>query len=169
MASATYGDLLARRRDAGFEMFPVGTYDVRVVAAECETKSRKCFIVQFEVTSGPLAGRKFKNWMRIIEEHAGLVAIWFKEMAALGLTDQFFEAEPSDDQICAALMGRPAQAQVGRRVNKNSGEDVEDIRILPPVAGSAPVSAPAPNPMAAPAASPAAPLADPNAPGVPPF
>jgi len=174
VASAFYGDLLKKRQDAGLEMFPVGTYDVRVVDAEKPQKGGMGFIVQFEVINGPLAGRKFKNWMTlsdtVIENWPGLVAIWFKEMAALGLGDAFFEAEPSDEQTIAALNGRTATAQVGRRTKKNSGEEVADIRILPPSTPSAPVGAPAPDPMAmSTAVAAAAPVADPNAPGLPPF
>jgi hypothetical protein len=173
VANAFYRDLLAKRRDAGFELFPIGAYDVKVVDAEKPQKGGMGFIVQFEVTTGPLAGRKFKNWMTlsdtVIEQYPGLVAIWLKEMAALGLDDGFFEAEPSDDAVIAALKGRTARAQVGRRKKKNSDEEVEDIRILPPVVSAGPVAPPAPDPMAMAAAPAPGPVADPNAPGLPPF
>jgi hypothetical protein len=178
MANAFYRDLLKKRQDAGLEMFPVGAYDVRVVGAEKPTKGGMGFIVQFEVTTGPLAERKFKNWMTlsdtVVENYPGLVAIWFKEMAALGLGDDFFAAEPSDEQVIAALKGRTARALVGRRKKKNSDDEVEDIRIQPPAVQTGAVAAPAPDPMAAstaPAAAPAtpAPAADTNAPGLPPF
>lgn len=171
MATAAYRDLLTARRDAGFEMMPVGTYDVKVVDAEAPKKEGSMgFIVRFEVTSGPFAGRKFKNWMTlsqvVIEQYPGLIDAWFREMAALGLTDAFFEAEPANEQTIAALKGRTAQAQVGRRTKKGTTDEVEDIKILPPVGATAPVTAPAPDPMAA---APSAPAADPNAPGLPPF
>lgn len=175
VAKAFYRDLLAKRRDAGFELFPVGAYDVKVADAEKPNKGGMGFIVQFEVTSGPLAGRKFKNWMTlsdaVIEQYPGLVAIWLKEMAALGLGDDFFEAEPSDETVIAALKDRTGRAQVGRRKKKNSDEEVEDIRILPPLTPVGAVAAPAPDPMAVSVAAPvsAAPAADPNAPGLPPF
>lgn len=167
-----YRDLLAKRRDAGYELFPVGAYDVRVVDAEKPQKGAAMgFIVQFEVTTGPLAGRKFKNWMTlsdtVLENYPGLVNIWFKEMAALGLDDAFFEAEPGDAQVIATLKGRPARAQVGRRKKKGSDEEVEDIRIQPPALGAAPVT-PAVTPLAASAVVPA-PAADSNAPALPPF
>lgn len=174
MANAFYKDLLTKRRDAGFEMFPVGDYDVRVVDAEKPQRGGHGFIVQFEVTTGPLAGRKFKNWMTlsdtVIENYPGLLVVWFKEMAAMGLGDDFFEAEPSDEAVMAALKGRAACAKVGRRKKKGSDEEVEDIKILPPTTPNAPVAAPAPDPMAMAAApTAAAPSADPNAPGLPPF
>lgn len=171
MASAFYRDLLKKREDAGMELFPVGTYDARVVGAEVkvnENSGRKTFIVQYEVTTGPNAGRKLRNWMTIVEEYPGLVAMWFKDMAAMGLDDAFFEGEPGDAQICAALVGRTCEIAVGRRKkNKSSDEETEDIKVHPPVGGAAPVPPPAPDPMAA--AMAAAPAADPNAPGIPPF
>jgi hypothetical protein len=171
MATAFYRDLLKKRQDAGLELFPVGSYDVKVVGAETkvnENSGRKTFIVQYEVTSGPLAGRKLRNWMTIVEEYPGLVAAWFKDMAAMGLDDAFFEAEPGDLQICAALKDRPCRITVGRRKkNKSSDEETEDVRVLPPATGVTPVTPPAPDPMAT--AAGAAPVADPNAPGLPPF
>lgn len=168
MASARYADLLKQREDAGYEMFPVGTYDVKVIQAETPDKKtdRRTFIVQYEVLNGPLTGRKFKHWMRLVEEYPGLIAQWFAEMAAMGLGDAFFEAEPSDEQVCAALKGRYATAKVGRRLNKKTNEDVEDIRIAPPSVAATPVAPPAPDPMAA---ATSAPAADPMAPGLPPF
>jgi len=171
MASAMYRDLLKKREDAGLELFPVGVYDVKVIGAESkvnDNSGRKTFIVQYEVVSGPLAGRKLKNWMTIVEEYPGLVALWFKDMAAMGLDDAFFEAEPSDAQICAALQGRFCEIAVGRRKkNKTSDDETEDIKVRPPATGASAVAPPAPDPMAA--AMAAAPAADPNAPGLPPF
>jgi hypothetical protein len=153
------------------ELFPVGEYDVRVVSAEVkvnENSGRKTFIVQYEVITGPLAGRKLRNWMTIVEEYPGLLAGWFKDMASMGLDDAFFDGEPSDAQICAALKDRTCQILVGRRKkNKSSDEETEDVKVNPPTAGYVPVPPPAPDPMAA--AMAAAPAADPNAPGLPPF
>lgn len=170
MAEAFYRDLLATRRDAGLELCPIGVYDVKVDEATVkvnENSGRKSFIVQYEILSGPLAGRKVKNWMTIVNEYPGLVDMWFKDMAAMGLTDTFFEAEPEDKQICAALTGRMCQITVGRRKkNKTSDEETEDIKVRPPATATAPVAAPAPDPMASAVAAPAA---DPNAPGLPPF
>lgn len=178
MASARYNDLIQRRRDAGYELFPVGTYDCRVCNVEKPNKGAAMgFIVQFEVTNGPLAGRKFKNWMTlsdtVIEQYPGLLDMWFREMAALGLNDDFFAAEPSDEQVIAALKDRPARVQVGRRTKKGTTDEVDDFKVFPPAVPATPVAAPAPDPMAAMAAPAMAvdtsPAADPAAPGLPPF
>lgn len=184
MASTTYDDLIQRRRDAGLELLPVGTYDTVVIDAEKPQKGAAMgFVVQFEVTSGPLAGRRFKNWMTlseaVIAEWPGLIDAWFREMAALGFTDDYFAAEPDDKTVIAALKGRTASVQVGRRVKKNSGDEVADYKVFPPATPQPAVPAPAPNPFAqsappvasAPpaAVAPTGPAADPNAPGMPPF
>jgi hypothetical protein len=170
MATAYYKDLIKRREDAGFVLFPVGTYDCKVYDAEKPQKGGMGFIVQFEVVNGPLAGRKFKNWMTlsqvVIDQYPGLIDMWFREMAALGLTEAFFEAEPTDEQTIAALKGRTARVQVGRRKKKGSDEEVEDMKVFPPSTPAAPVTAPAPDPMAA---GVGALPADPNAPTLPPF
>lgn len=174
MASARYDDLIQRRRDAGYELFPVGTYDTVVIGAEKPNKGAAMgFIVEFEVTTGPLAGRRFKPWMTlsetVIEQYPGLIDMWFKEMAALGLNEDYFAAEPGDEQVIAALKGRTARVQVGRRVKKNSTDEVADYKVFPPAVPQAAVAAPAPDPMAVGAVPVAAPAADPNAPGMPPF
>ncbi len=170
MATTTYRELMKRRQEGGYELFPVGTYDVRVHDVEVKVNNnsgRKSFIVQYEVLNGPLAGRKLRNFMTIVEEFPGLVAIWFKEMDAMGLGDTFFESEPDDAQIAAALKGRTCQITVGRRKkSKTSDEEVEDIRVKPPVTGTMPAATPAVDPMLAVKSAPAA---DPNAPGLPPF
>lgn len=173
MATVAYKDLLQQRRDAGYEMFPVGTYDVKVVDAEVPQKGNSMgFIVQLEVLNGPHAGRKFKHWMTlsetVIAQYPGLLDMWFREMAAFGLGDAFFESEPSNEQTIAALKGRTARAQVGRRTKKGTDEEVENTKILPPATPMAPVAAPAPDPMAM-TATPSAPAADPTAPNLPPF
>lgn len=169
VAEILYRDLLKQRQDAGLELFPIGVYDARVVAAEAkvnESSGRKSFIVQYEVISGPHAGRKVRNWMTIVSEYPGLIAAWFKDMDAMGLDDAFFSAEPTDAQICAALVGRTCQITVGRRKkNKSSDEETEDIKVAPPAVAMPPVAPPAPDPMAAAGV----PAADPLAPGLPPF
>lgn len=173
MTTARYKDLIQQRRDAGFELMPVGTYDVKVVNAEVPQKGNAMgFIVQFEVLNGPEAGRKFKHWMTlsetVMQQYPGLIDLWFKEMAALGLNEAFFESEPSNEQTMNALKDRTGRAEIGRRKKKGTDEEVENIRIFPPSTPVESVSTPAPDPMAMAAVS-SAPVADPSAPNVPPF
>ena len=162
MAEVAWDDLLEAYEDSGVSLCPVGTHDVRVVEAlygETST-GRSQFVVQYEVLTGPHAGRKVKHWMTIVKEYPGLVGQWFKQMEAMGLPKAYFQAKPSNAQVCADLTGRVCRIEVGRRKKRGSDEETEDIsKVLPPAEGTA---TSAPFPAAAPSGA-----ADPYAPPVP--
>lgn len=167
MSSVNWDDLLASYEDSGVSLCPVGTHDVRVVAAEYgeTTTGRSKFVVQYELIGGPHAGRKVKHWMTIVKEYPGLVAQWFKQMDAMGLPKTYFQAKPTNEQVCADLVGRTCRIEVGRRKKNGSDDETEDIsKVLPPLDGAA---ATAGIPTAFPSA-PAVGAADPLAPQ-PPF
>lgn len=165
MASVNWDDLLAAYEDSGVSLCPVGTHDVKVVKAEYgETSTgRSQFVVQYEVLNGPHAGRKVKHWMTIVKEYPGLVGQWFKQMEAMGLPKTYFQAKPSNEQVCADLVGRVCQIEVGRRKKRGTDEDTEDISKVLPAPGGVSAAVGAPSPFASVPAG----AADPQAPQVP--
>ncbi len=140
MGQVQWDDLLKAYEDSGVSLCPVGTHDVKVVKAEYgETSTgRNQFIVTFEIAAGPHAGRKVRHWMTLVPEYNGLIAQWFKQMAAMGLDKAYFQAKPGNEQVCADLVGRDCRIEVGRRKKRGTDEDTEDIsKVLPPVNGLA--------------------------------
>ncbi len=144
MASVRYDDLLASRKDADSAVCPAGTYDVKVHSADYGKSSsgRDMVTVKFEITSGPRTGRRLTHWMTIVPEHANLVDQWFRQMAAFGLDEQYFQAGPTNEQVERDLLGRTAQIEVGVRKKRGTDEDTEDIkRVMPPSGGQQPLVA----------------------------
>jgi hypothetical protein len=101
-------------------------------------------------------------------------------MKALGLNDQYFGTNPSDDAIAAAMLNRPFRGRIkkstyqGKERNEFESyapviaEGVTPNQAAPAVAAApAPTPAPAPAPTAAPQAAPA-PAAAPVAAATPP-
>lgn len=172
MAQAQYSDLLKAADDEGLSLCPIGTYDVKVYKAEAGTTSKgnKMFTLVYEVVSGPNAGRRLKNWMAMTPDYPGLLKKWFREMAAMGLAREYWEAEPADGKVCADLTNRMCRIEVGVRKDRE-GEDTEDIKkIMPPVGGAQPAPSVGAVPSFAPpvgAAIPGGPAADMNAPTLP--
>ncbi len=172
MAQARYADLLKAADDEGLSLCPAGTYDVKVYKAEAGTTSKgnKMFTLTYEVVSGPNAGRRLKNWMAMTPDYPGLVKKWFREMAAMGLAREYWEAEPADGKVCADLTNRMCRIEVGVRKDRD-GEDTEDIKkIMAPVGGAQPTPSVSAGPPFAPPVSatiPGGPVADVKAPSVP--
>lgn len=179
MASASFNDLLNNAEDDGFTLFPEGTYDVVVEEASGEPakSGRDQVVATFKVLNGPKAGSTFRHFMVVVPEYPGLVGRWFAEMAHLGLSREYFKAEPTYKQVAGAIVGSRVRVVVGRRLNKKTNEDTEDIKVIGALAGGVPkvpgmpggLPAPVAAAPAAPAPVPAAHAADPSAPNLPPF
>lgn len=172
---------LMREAGGGFEPIPDGSYDAQVAAAEAlESSTRKTmFKVKFQVLTGPYAGRPVWSNLVISPENPSALGYFFANMAALGLTSDYFAQNPHPTHVADALVGRQCRVEVSSRVYQ--GQKRNDVkRIMPlnsavqaPPAPSAPMSAPvAPVPAPAPAPAPvptvetsavaAAPAFDPN-------
>lgn len=191
MAVVNWKDLQRAAGDAGFEPLPVGWYDVVVDTAEAtQSGSGKDMIkTTFRVEGGPYDGKKVFNQFVISPENANALAFFFRHMAAMGLNDAFFAAEPRTEQVAGALVGRRARIKVSiRQWNEQDRNNVDQVAPpqggaatapspsaapLPtgPVAngpGNSPVTAPsAPAPSVAPPASPSPVAPPPPPPGMP--
>ncbi len=174
MGQISYDDLLQSYEDSGISLCPVGTHDVKVIKAEYGQTStgRDQFVVTYELVGGPNAGRTLRHWMTIVPEYPGLVRQWFMQMEAMGLDKAYFQAKPTNEKVCADLVGRTCRIEVGRRPKRGGSgdEETEDIKkVSPPLDGAA---APVPvvmSPIPAVAAPPVASqfAADPTAPVAP--
>lgn len=171
MASANFSDLLQAARDAGYSNCPPGTYDVKVISTEAKqtAKGKDMFVIKYEITTGPNAGRKVTNRMTISPESAAALGFFFREMRAMGLDETYFAKNPTVHQIAAELMGKTCQIVVA--TEQYNGEDRDVVKkIMPPVTGvSSPVMAATPQPVAPQSPAAVAPqrVADPTAPSVP--
>ena len=137
MAVVNWKDLQKAAGDAGFDPLPVGFYDVIVDTAEAtQSGSGKDMIkTTFRVEGGPFDGKKVFNQFVISPENANALAFFFRHMAAMGLNDAFFAAEPRTEQVASALIGRRARIKVSiRQWNEQDRNNVDQV--LPPQGGA---------------------------------
>ena len=187
MTSIPWDELMDAAASSDFAPVPAGDYDLKITAAEA-TKSgtgKPMWKLTTEVEGGPHSGRKIWTNQTLTTDNENALQIFFRQMAAAGLTSEFFRTKPTPQQIADALMNRRFRAKVAirewqgqpRNEIKNwsapraaSGAPPMPGATPPPAAAAAPPAAPpvAPPAAAAPPAPPAAPPAPPAPPAAPP-
>lgn len=159
MANINWQDLQKAAGDAAFTPVPIGVYDVFVDTAEATQSStgKDMIKVTFKVQNGPHEGRGIFNQFVISPDSANALAFFFRHMAALGLDEAFFAANPPLDTVAATLVGRTCRVKID--IREYQGQDRNEVKqVLPALAGTATVASPAPTPVPTPAANqPAAP------------
>lgn len=141
--------MLKAAGEAGFSVLPAGTYDVVVdTASSKKTSSDKDSIaLQFKVENGPNAGQNAFTQMVISPENANALAFWFRHMAAMGLTENYFQSNPALERVAADLIGRRCRIKVSIRQWQEQDRNQVDS-ILPPIgnaqAPAMPGTSPAP-------------------------
>jgi len=157
MAAINWSDLQKAAGDAAFTPVPNDVYDVFVDTAEATQSStgKDMIKVQFKIQNGPHEGRNVFNQFVISPDSANALAFFFRHMAALGLDEAFFAANPPLQTVAATLVGRACRIKVGTR--EYQGQDRNQVdAVLPPTAGTAVTAPPAPSTMPTVPPSPAA-------------
>jgi hypothetical protein len=136
----TWADLMQNAKGQ-LEPIPDGDYDVKVIDAQATQSStgKPMWKVKFEVTSGPHAPRKVFSNFTLSDDNPMALAIFFRQMEAMGLNAAFFAAlsqnfEESKQQIAQALMNRTCRVTLGQR--QFQGRAMQDVKtVLPPLTG----------------------------------
>ena len=160
-----WGQLMKESGGAA-EPLPNGDYDCKVTKAEAAKTSngKLMFKLTFEVIAGPSTRRKIWGNQTVSPENPTALGIFFSQMKALGLDANFFGAQPSPDQVAAAMEGRFARVNVGQRTWQ--GQLRNEVKSIKPAVITSEQGFAAPSPqVAAPAPQVAAP--QPAAPVVP--
>lgn len=161
-----------------FEPIPAGEYALVVTktALNPSRNGKDGYEITATVESGPYQGRKVFNTFYVSPESPKAMGIFFRHMGVFGMGNDFWEAEPTDEQILANLENKRftgrviIETQEGRKP-RNVLADVSEpsaggpagvpqaggVPTVPQVAAPAPApAAPAPTvPQAAPAPAPA--------------
>lgn len=155
-------------QDSGgaYEPLPIGDYDVQVDKAEATTSStgKPMFKVTFKVITGPHNTRLVRTQFVVSADNPNAMAMFFTHMNAMGLDKNFFNANPTNEQVAYALLGRAACISIQHRVWE--GRQQMDVRSVKAPRVQAPPTASSPLPPPAPATSAPAPA---PAPAVPPM
>jgi hypothetical protein len=170
MPVQSWGDLLKEAGEAAkaFEPLEEGIYDFIVAKAEAKTaksSGKKMYAIQGKVETGPRTNRVVFNNFVISPESGAALDFFFRDMAVLGLPRQFWEGNPTDEQITQQLTGKRFSALVKQREwPEGSGKITNEMSgISPSRLGGAAAAVPAPG-LAKPAVATAAPVAAPPAP-----
>lgn len=143
MGVVNYAQLMESAEEPqAYTPLPPGTYDVRVESAEVkQTKTGKVmYALTLVVTSGNHAKRKLWNNMVVSPESPKAMGFFFRDMAVLGATREFFQTDPDESAVAAKIIGADAKARVDLQSNDPTRNEV---RGLQPAGGSSPAQAPA--------------------------
>jgi hypothetical protein len=140
MTTKTWAELYAESgaNSPQFEVLPVGTYPVFVDSAEATRAStgREMLKIKYKVAEGhPNAGRTIYNNIVLVEENPVAMSIFFRHMAAMGVGENFWAANPSFAQIAVELNGKPCKVAIKHR-EYNGATQPDVVNILPPDAGT---------------------------------
>lgn len=164
MSSLNWSELV---KDAGdtssYEPMPEGDYELKVVESKAtNTQSGKTmFKVTTEVQGGPFNKRKVWDNLTVSPENPKALTMFFVKMSALGLGKEFFDTNPSNAQIEAALLHRTFRGKVTQETYQgNVGNKIGTYHRAVAATASAPAAAVAAPP--APAPAPATPFDGPS-------
>lgn len=159
-----------------YEPLPDGDYEFVVVEAPAtiSQSGKVMFKLKAQVEGGAHSKRLVWDNLVVSPENATALGIFFRKMNCMGLTKEFFDSKPSNEQISAAMNGRRFRGQVATRTyNGKQSNEIKNYfpsqvgAVVPPSVQAAAAPAAAPMPSPAPAAAPApapAPSAAPAAP-----
>jgi Protein of unknown function (DUF669) len=146
MTSVNFNDLIKAAGDAGGgEPLPNGTYSAVVDSASSKPTStgKESIAVQFKIEDGPYAGRPIWNNFVLSPDQPNALAFFFRHMANLGLSSQYFEANPALERVAADLIGRRCRITLSTREWQGQSRNQVDT-VLTPLNGSGPSIPPPP-------------------------
>ena len=168
MGSVDWNALADKASDGGFEALPPGDYDLKVIEASHTTTastSKLMFKAKFQVTTGTYKGRLVWSQFVVSPESEAALGIFFRQMAAFGMTREWFKTLPSEDTIVNTMLHREIRAKLV--IKKYNGEDRNEISAFMPMPVGGGTSAPPP-PAATTASAPPPPPPAPPAPSAAP-
>jgi len=161
------GDAAAK---TNYEPLPEGDYEFKVLEANATTAStgKLMFKLTNEVQGGPHSSRRVWDQWVVTPDNETAMNIFFAKGSALGLSKEYWMANPSPAQVEQALVGRTFRGKVAIRTYQ--GKPSNEIKSYypstsaPAAATTAAAAAPAPAPAPAPAAAAPAPAPAPASP-----
>jgi uncharacterized protein DUF669 len=188
MTQSTFGALMdqAAKSGATFEVLEAGVYIAKIIESEYKTSAngKPQIKTRWEVTHGPKAGFKgLWNYFTLTTDNPNALAIFYRQMTALGITSDFLQSlanvdpETAMKHISGALLGQAAQVKVKVDAEYNNNK-IERINPIPPEAAQfvntptadpfAAAAAPAPTAQAVPSSHPTQTAPVPDGPAAPP-
>ena len=141
ISNINWAELQQAAGEAGFDAVPAGMYDVIVDTASTKAASsgKNMIVVRFKIENGPEAGKSVFNQFVLSPENANALAFFFRHMAAMGLSEAYFQSNPPLERVAADLTGRRCRIQVS--IREWNGSDRNNVDSVAPPAGG-PAAAP---------------------------
>lgn len=129
---------LRQTADDATKPLPDGDYNVvvtKATAANAATSGNPMIKIMLEVEDGPKSGRSLFHNLNLTPDSGFALNIFFRALTAFGLSDQYFEQNPTIEQIASDIVGRRACATVGTRTWQ--GQERNDVKNLTAATGDA--------------------------------
>ena len=101
--NVNWGEVIEEANSGGgsFEPLPDGDYDFIVTEATATTTQtgKAMYKLENTVNGGPHNARKVWDNLVVSPENGKAMGFFFKKMKAIGLPVEFFQGQPTDDQI----------------------------------------------------------------------
>ena len=135
MTTMPWSQLIAEAEAGGAgEPVPEGPYRCEVTKAEAKTAStgKSMVVAGFKILDGPYAGRPLYNNFVLTTDNPNALAWFFKNMASMGLTKEFFGMNPSLEAVAAQLVGKRCILNVGvKSYNNEMRNEVKGVTADP--------------------------------------
>jgi uncharacterized protein DUF669 len=131
MTSIGWSELRRAAGEAGFTPLPAGDYDLVVEEATGKQSSsgKDMIALKFSVESGPFQGRSVFTNIVISPDSAVALGFLFRKMSAFGLDEEYFEKNPTLEQVAEDLENRRCAAEVTQREwNGSIRNDINTIK-----------------------------------------
>ena len=134
-APINFADLMQQSKGQ-LEPVPDGDYNFKVVDAQATQASTGSPMIKtkLEITDGPHVKRRIYWNATLTVDNPMALAIFFRNMANLGLNDAYFQSQPTMDQVASAMMNRTGRMTLSQRTWQGVARN-EVKAILPPLAG----------------------------------
>jgi hypothetical protein len=142
MSTFNWSDLQQAADDAGFTVLsPRKGADAEVVDATFKktANGKDQYAVRFKLLGGPDDGKSVFNNFVISPDNANALGFFFRHMAALGLTREYFASNPPKEAVAKALVGRRCRLDISIRTWNDQDRNQVD-NVLPPIGGATTVS-----------------------------
>lgn len=134
MTTVQWQDLLKAAGEGGLTPLAPGEYDMYVDSATAKQSSsgKDMIALRFKVESGPHEGRPVHSNIVISPESTAALGFLFRKMSAFGLSQDYFEKNPTLEQVAEELENRRCIADV--TVREWQGQERNDINTIKPPA-----------------------------------
>lgn len=140
MSTSSFGALVQKAAESGtsFDLLPAGPYVAKIIESDFQpSKAGKPQIkTRWEVIAGPHAGFKgLWNYFTLTTDNPNAVAIFFRNLKTLGITQEFLDAlsELDNDTAVKHIAGALAGKMAGIKVTVDTEYNNNKIDRINPV------------------------------------